>query len=205
VPATELRTALASSQKLPDENPKVPDYRFAVANTGGSNLAFALRRLGRPAEARRLDDQAIAAIEAAIREHPEILDLRNVQAENYLHRSLARRALSDPVGAAADARRAMALFDALPSRYAEGWFLSGCSHAALAGLAGRTGSGVSAAESASEAETAVAQLHQAVAMGYRNPAAYRTQDALHPLRDRDDLRLLMMDLAFPAEPFAAAR
>ena len=33
-------------------------------------------------------------------------------------------------------------------------------------------------------------------MGYRNA------DALDPLRDRDDFRLLMMVLAVPAEPFA---
>ena len=39
-------------------------------------------------------------------------------------------------------------------------------------------------------------------MGYRNPDAYRTEDALDPLRGRDDFRLLMMDLAFPAEAFA---
>ena len=42
----------------------------------------------------------------------------------------------------------------------------------------------------------------AVGMGYRNGNAYRTEDALDPLRSRDDFRLLMMDLAFPAEAFA---
>jgi hypothetical protein len=35
--------------------------------------------------------------------------------------------------------------------------------------------------------------------------AFRTEDALDPLRGRDDLKLLMMDLAMPADPFAAAR
>jgi len=29
----------------------------------------------------------------------------------------------------------------------------------------------------------------------------RIESALDPLRSRDDFRLLMMDLAFPAEPF----
>jgi hypothetical protein len=42
-------------------------------------------------------------------------------------------------------------------------------------------------------------------MGYRNPDAYRTEDALDPLRGRDDFRMLMMDLAMPAEPFARPR
>jgi hypothetical protein len=31
------------------------------------------------------------------------------------------------------------------------------------------------------------------------------EDALDPLRGRDDFRLLLMDLALPADPFAAAR
>jgi hypothetical protein len=39
-------------------------------------------------------------------------------------------------------------------------------------------------------------------MGYRSLDAYRTDDALDPLRGRDDFRLLMLDLAFPAETFA---
>jgi hypothetical protein len=43
-----------------------------------------------------------------------------------------------------------------------------------------------------------------IPMGYRNPDTYRTEDALDPLRSRDDFKLLMMDLAMPAEPFAAA-
>ena len=48
-------------------------------------------------------------------------------------------------------------------------------------------------------------LRRAVGMGYRNLDAYRTEDALDPLRDRPDFRLLMMDLAMPAEPFTAGR
>jgi hypothetical protein len=42
-------------------------------------------------------------------------------------------------------------------------------------------------------------------MGYRSLDRYRTDDALDPLRDREGFRLLMMDLAIPADPFAAAR
>ena len=45
-------------------------------------------------------------------------------------------------------------------------------------------------------------LRRAAALGYRSPAAYRAEDALDDLRDRDTFRLLIMDLAMPAEPFA---
>jgi hypothetical protein len=126
-------------------------------------------------------------------------------AESHLHRGLARHALGDTTGAAADLRRAVELFDALPSRTGEQRFLSACSHAALAGLAGQPGSDVSSAETESEAETAVALLHKAIGVGYRSPDAYRTEDGLDPLRGRPDFRLLEMDLAMPAEPFAPGR
>jgi hypothetical protein len=53
-----------------------------------------------------------------------------------------------------------------------------------------------------QAARAMGSLHKAVAMGYRSPDSYRTEDALDPLRDRDDFRALMIDLAVPAEPFA---
>jgi hypothetical protein len=48
----------------------------------------------------------------------------------------------------------------------------------------------------------MALLREAVGMGYRNLDAFRTEDALDPFRDRPDFRLLMMDLAMPADPFA---
>ena len=51
----------------------------------------------------------------------------------------------------------------------------------------------------------MALLHQAVAMGFSNLDAYRNEDALDPLRDRDDFRLLMMDVAMPAEAFTPGR
>jgi hypothetical protein len=55
--------------------------------------------------------------------------------------------------------------------------------------------GVSAAE-------ATAVLRQAVAIGLSNPALYKAESALAPLRHRPDFRLLMLDLAMTADPFA---
>jgi hypothetical protein len=63
---------------------------------------------------------------------------------------------------------------------------------------------VPAGEAEKEVETLMALLRKAVAMGFRSPDTYRTDDALHPRRGRDDFKFLMMDLAIPAEPFAPA-
>jgi hypothetical protein len=70
------------------------------------------------------------------------------------------------------------------------------------GLAGQAGSGVVGSEATAEAEKSVALLRKGVGVGYRNPDAYRTDDARDPLRGLPDFRLLKMDLAFPPEQFA---
>ena len=51
-------------------------------------------------------------------------------------------------------------------------------------------------------DAAMALLRKAIEMGYRAVNAYRTEDALDPLRSRDDFPLLMRDLEFPSDPFA---
>jgi hypothetical protein len=72
----------------------------------------------------------------------------------------------------------------------------------LAAAAGRDGSGQSTALASGLADRAIDGLRRAAAMGYRNAAQYRYEPALGALRCRDDFRLLLLDLAFPADPFA---
>jgi tetratricopeptide (TPR) repeat protein len=198
------RESMAILQKLCDDNPKVPDYQNNLANVA-QNLSIALRRLGRPDEARQQCERAVATLVDLSRQNPEMTEYRDDLAESYLNRGMARSALGDAAGAAADLRASIALFEALPSRWSERWFLSACAHAALAGLANSAGSGVSAAEANSAAETAVAQLQNAVAQGYRNPDAYRNEDTLDSIRNLPAFRGLMLDLAFPNDPFNRAR
>ncbi len=52
------------------------------------------------------------------------------------------------------------------------------------------------------AEKSMALLRQAGSVGYRNPDPYQTESALDALRNRNDFKLLMIDLSMPAEPFA---
>jgi hypothetical protein len=98
-----------------------------------------------------------------------------------------------------------ASLEALLSRSGEQWFETACCHAALCGLAGHDGAGVSAAEGEEEAAKAIGALTRAAGMGYYDANALRTESALDPLRFRDDFRLLMLDVAFPSDPFAATR
>ncbi len=201
---TQSRSALALYQALADHDPKVPDYSDGVASAL-TNFGDVVRSLGRAAESRDACDRAITIRKRLVEQNPTTpVYLANL-AGSLLRHALARRDLGDLAGAAADVRRALGILNRLPSRSGEEWFETACADATLAGLAGRYGSVVSAAESSAEATRAMALLHKAVGMGYRTAAAFRTMDALDALRNRDDFRLLMLDLAMPTEPFATAR
>ena len=169
---------------------------------GHTNLADLVRARGGFTEARDGYDRAIALRQRLVEEDPKTPIYRSNLASSLRRRGLARAGLGGMAGAAADARRALGLCDGLPSRSSWDWYETACCHAALAGLAGRGSPGLSAAEAAVEAEAAMGLLHKAVAMGARDLALFRSEAALDPLRDRADFRLLMMDLAFPAEAFA---
>jgi len=197
----EERRSLALYQKLADDNPAVLALSSGLVSAL-DNLGDVLRPLGRDAEARDAYDRAIATSERLVAENPTRTEFRSKQAHSLRRRGLALGDLGDHAGAAADGRRALRFYDTLPWRNAEEWFETACAHAALAGLAEKYGSGVSATEAASEADAAMAALHEAVRMGYRNAHAFRTEAPLAPFRGRPDFRLILMDLAMPADPFA---
>ncbi len=197
----ECRTALATLEKLADDNPDVTRIRDRLA-VALMYLGDVVRSVGLVDQAKSRYERAIALKETQVEENSTNPEHRYVLACSLRRRALTLRDLGDLASAAADVRRAARLCDELPPR--SHWELveTACCHAALAGLAGRAGSGVSAAEGEIEAARAMDWLRRAVAMGYRNANELRIESALDSLRTRDDFRLLMMDVAFPAEPFA---
>ena len=132
-------------------------------------------------------------MEQLIKENPADKDYPPNRVRSLVGRGRARRALGDPAGAAADVRHALRLSEGLrlPEGYAA--FAIACSHAALAGLAGQEGTGVSAAEGKAHADQAMALLRKAVD-GFRDIHHYRTEGALDPLREREDFKKLLTEL-----------
>ena len=107
----------------------------------------------------------------------------------------------DAPGAAADWRRALLVNQDLPPRTGEeAMFEAGC-HAMLSSVAGASGSGVPASDRLSEAEKAMTILRRVLADNYLAPEL-RTESCLEPLRGRPEFQLLMLDVVFPASPFA---
>ena len=197
----ELEQAKAIYQKLADENPGLPYYQNSLAS-GHTNVADAFRVLKRFGEARQGYEKAIAIRERLVKANPAVTMYRSHLAYSVRRLGLTRLAGGDAAGSVAEARRAIALYEGLPSPTPEAWYELACCHAALATASGREPAGISAGQGEAEADKAMTLLHKAVGQGYRNAGAMARESALDPLRDRPDFRLLILDLGFPAEPFA---
>jgi hypothetical protein len=98
-------------------------------------------------------------------------------------------------------REAVALWEALPAPNIDSHYDLACAHALLAAVAADPRAGLSAADGAAEAGRAMGALRRAVAAGYRDLDRLRTDPDLAPLRDRPEFQELLLDLAFPADPF----
>src|SRR5262249_17534106 len=80
-----------------------------------------------------------------------------------------------------------------------------CVYALLSALVGRPGVAPSPPERAeigNYQERAMTALRRAIALGFRDADLMRSDRDLDALRSRPDFQKMLMDLAFPADPFA---
>jgi serine/threonine-protein kinase len=106
--------------------------------------------------------------------------------------------------AADEFRQAVAIVGHIAEQQPDGYNLYNlaCYLSLLSGVASQKGSGLTLDEAHSLGTEAVQALHRAVAAGLRDFAFMRRDVDLDPLRLRSDFQMLIMDLAFPIEPFA---
>lgn len=188
----EYQRAIVILEKLLHDQPGEPLIRQRLV-TSLNYLGGLHRWANRAAEARGVYERAIALNEPTVRSNPTELTNRLQLLWSIRGRGLTLGHQGDATAAAAETRRALAMCDGLPTT---GWALVGtaCCHAALAGLAGRDRSGISAEEGEAEATRAMELLRRAFTVGYRHFHAIRIETALDPLRKRDDFKKLMAEL-----------
>jgi tetratricopeptide (TPR) repeat protein len=192
---------LAIRRSLADAYPGVTGIRRDQANSL-IEIGDLLRAMGTPAKAQKSYEQAIAILEAQV-------EADRTVAENYTWLIQGLKGLGATqfaAGQVADAvatwRRAIVIGASLRSPYDESfYYLAGC-HALLGRAAGVPGSGLSPGGGPVELGKGMESLGRAVAAGYRDVAWMRRDPDLDPLRTRRDFQDLMLDLAFPADPFA---
>jgi serine/threonine protein kinase/tetratricopeptide (TPR) repeat protein len=190
--------------KIVDANPAVPNYRHHLANCQMHEAAV-LRRLGRPARARSLFQRAVSHGELLVNDYPTSTHYRRLLVEGLLRVGQVQQTENDIAGAAAHWRRAVVFAEAVPAATGEVVFLEAACHAALSSIALLEGIPTSAILKEAEVNRAMTLLRRAVVLGYRDLNVYRTESTIDPLRERDEFRMLMMDLAMPADPWARER
>jgi serine/threonine-protein kinase len=196
----EHRAALAIRRRLAENEPADPGLWRAVG--------MSLNNLGDLDIGARRYDAAVTTFaeshtihEQLARDHPTITVYRSGLAFALTGLGRAHHSAGRSAEAAEPLRRAVALREAIPNLSIDSRYDLACDHALLAAAAADPRSGLSADERAAAAERAMTALRRAVAAGFRDLAKLHTDPDLALLRDRNDFRLLMMDLAMPAEPF----
>jgi hypothetical protein len=200
---TESRLAAEQMQILVSENPGSMTFRNSLPFFLAS-FSDSLRVLGRLDEANLIHEQLVKRAEPNAFEHPTEPEYVDRLVAALWRRGITRRERGELQGGADDIRRSLALCESLPPYNMQYHLDKSCALAALASLAGRPGTGVSASEGKKAADRAMHWLSVAVSHGYHDFGELRYESALDPLRSRDDFRRLMIHLAFPAEPFANA-
>jgi tetratricopeptide (TPR) repeat protein len=166
-------------------------------------IARDLVELGRQGEALEPLERAVALFERLVADHPGIASYTEDLAFTQVGIAEAHVGLGRPGEARRALGRARTLYEGLSTvsaLYNLGCVESHLSDPALSDPAG--GTGARGADREAHAERAIAALRRAVAAGFRNLDQMRTDPDLGPLRSRSDFQLLMMDLAFPSDPFA---
>jgi tetratricopeptide (TPR) repeat protein/tRNA A-37 threonylcarbamoyl transferase component Bud32 len=200
IPLLEREEAIWKT--LAESNPATPEYKHSLASCQ-TIAATILIQLGRPVEARTRCERAIAVCAPLIDLDPNGWSFRRLNAESLLRMGQAHRLEGDLAGASSDWRRAVGFLENMPAPTGELIFIDAACHAMLSSVAGQPRTGLSKTAREGERDLAMALLGRAAGLGYRDSDRYRAETSLDSLRERDDFRLLMMDLAMPAEPFAS--
>ena len=176
-------------QKLAEANPGVSLYQRSLG-CNFTNTADCLLALGRLDEARAGYKKGLVIHEAILKATPKARNFKRDLAYTLNHIAQVQA----PAEAAASVRRARGLYLSLEPLASTEWAELAASHALLAGLAGKEGSGVTSDEGRAEAVAAVEALRKAVADGYRDRQAINNDPMFAALRQRDDFQRLIKDL-----------
>ncbi|AMV41022.1 tetratricopeptide repeat protein [Planctomyces sp. SH-PL62] len=199
----DYREAMTLLEKLADENPAVSALMGELAQTH-NDLGLLLLQTGRLGMAESECRAGLAINRKLVDDHPADANYRR-----GLSIALARLGMAQTqqgrASEAADAfRKAVEVLKGLPAMESSDLYNVACFFSLLSATPAAPGSSGADGEGRAQADQAMEALRRAVAAGFRDLPHMQADSDLDPLRGRDDFKLLMMDLAIPADPFAAA-
>jgi tetratricopeptide (TPR) repeat protein len=175
-----------------------PDDLGLLSSLGGiqNDYGMALAALGRHPEAVDALRTAIGHQRRALKRAPESRQFRHFLANHLWNLARSMRALGRPAEAAAAARECLEFHSGNPV----GLYNTACELSLCVPLTGGDDAKARAARDR-YAAWAIDGLKRAIAAGFRDVSHIQADRDLDPLRSRQDFQLLMMDLAFPVDPF----
>jgi serine/threonine-protein kinase len=199
------RRALEILEALVRTNPTSTSYRHSLF-MAYNNVGYDLSATGRTIEASWTFERALTIIERLATENPSVARYASDLAVLHCNIGGLHRKDGRPADALSSFRRGLASLGRGPG--AVDFYLQACLLAQCSALAAEFPGAFrdeDRAWLAGSGDRAMVALRQAIAGGFRMMARLRTEEDLAPLRSRPDFQALLLDLAFPAEPFAATR
>jgi tetratricopeptide (TPR) repeat protein len=196
-----LAEAQQAAERLAAEHPDNRDYLFDLADLYLDQGLLAAAA-GRAAEAPSWVVKALRLIRPVAEASPPGSKHRQSLADRLRRAGAVLAAGGRPGEAVAALRESVAFFAGLASPTAGDLYTLACIQSLLSGMAGHADSGLTAEQARAAADAAIAALRRAWAAGWTNVAWMRRDTDLDPIRSRADYRLLLMDMDFPAAPFA---
>jgi eukaryotic-like serine/threonine-protein kinase len=192
--------ALEIRAKLVEDDPTNTWVRGRLAESH-TDIGLLQANTGRTAEGLESLRQALSIRSRLARENPGRGEFQEKLAISHHEIGHCLLLAEDVTGAISEYREAIATLENLPMT-ADRLYMLASFQSSLVAAATRPESGIAAGEAEARAIKAVSTLKRAIGAGYRNLRQMWRDTDLDPLRKRPDFQLLMMDLAFPARPFA---
>jgi serine/threonine-protein kinase len=194
-------SSVAILRSLAEAYPGVTEFRFNLANSL-IEIGDHSRVLGRAAQSQTSYEQGVAILEGLLDANFKFSQARIVWLQALRGLGAIQLDAGRPGEAVSTLRRVVAFGEGNPFSDPETLNFLAESHALLGRAAGMPGSGLLPGEGPVELDRAMEMLRQAVAAGYWDVAWMRRDPDLDPLRSRADFQVLLLDLAFPADPFS---
>jgi tetratricopeptide (TPR) repeat protein len=188
-------------ETLVQANPTVDEIRNDLARCH-SQLGHVYLAIGKPPEALAACERARALREALVLANPSLPAYQSDLAVTLGVTGAVKQAAGHFKDAGTMFGQAIGILLGLPAPGPDDYYNLACYHARLAGLAGASGSGITAERAGADADRAMEYLRRAASTGFRIRSLVVTDRDLDPLRSRADFQMLMMDLTFPEDPLA---
>ena len=197
-----LQQARTILQRLADANPAVTQFAADLAQSH-QVIGSIQNKTGDSAAALASLERARAILQKLSLANPTVTVFQSRLAMSYSYLGQASQQSGRLADAATEFRRAITIMEPVARLQPSGYNLYNlaCFRSLLIGIAANPGSGFTAADVERLGAEAVDTLRRAVEAGLLDIAFMRRDTDLDALRSRSDFQNLLLDLAFPADPF----